>query len=99
MKFRDAGMCSVSMQHIIEKDNELLLEVAAFRDFQRLIVYTKEDGFFVFVSDEDIGEELQAAGFSQNFIDLLDKAREEKWWWMLLDAGEKPTPGLPVFEW
>jgi len=99
MKFRDAGMCSVSMQHITETDNRLLLEIAAYNDFEVLVVYAKENGFFVFVDDDDGIYDLFAHGFSPDFIELLGKVREEKWWWMLLDADEKPTPGLPVFEW
>jgi hypothetical protein len=107
----DARMCSVSTSHITWRDNELLLEINKMSDdFHDLVFYNKEDGYFVFVNRDiiqenvpknqyNVKEALLRFGFGQQFIDLLCLAAKEGYWWILLDAQDTPTSGLPTFDW
>ena len=105
MKFHEVKMCSVSTAHISRQDNELLLKVAEAEDFWVLTVYRKSGGFFIFVDDftDDTRtgprRAMEEADFSQEFIDLMEAASMQGYWWMLLDEDEQPHPELPVFDW
>lgn len=102
---QSATMAEVSTQHITREDNEILTKIADSKSFDQLIVYAKEDGFFVFVDDcwsndnNDRAKEIALVGLSKNFLNLLMLANKQGYWWLLIDHGATYTEGLQEFVW
>lgn len=93
-----------STAHITKKDNDIL-EAWGRRERTGSAPYRTiphSYGWFVHVVDDDREEHEEAArkhGISLDFFVLQDYARRHGCWWINLDLGADPIPGLPTHEW
>lgn len=69
-----------------------------------VVVYKYDEGYFIFVPEdaEDFKDTILSAsreGLSQNFLDLMSCARQNKCKYVQLDADGETYPDLPTHKW
>lgn len=97
-----ATWLDVSTRHITKQDS-LLLDGDCDASPPAAVVFRKEDqGHVVHVPHDDVQEseqELREAGYSPEFIRLLQIARAEGASWVCLHSDGSETEILPSFDW
>jgi len=90
-----------STAHITNNDNNLLKEASKDSVNQNpVIAYEYEYGFLVYVpEDKDIRESALKYGYSKEFTNLIDKARELNCKYLQLDGDGIVYYDAPQFDW
>lgn len=101
--FAEFRMCDASTLHIRPHDDDILEKMAGCREFDPLIAYPCERGYFLYLDqdiddkDSDYAGRLARAGYSADFVALLRCATRAGFVWLKLDEDAPPYPELPVF--
>lgn len=93
-----------STAHITKEDAALLDVAASCPGVPPVVVYKYPEGYFVHVpaGAEDFKDAVLTAdgtGFSQNLIDLMGCARQNKCKYVQLDRDGETYPDIPTYEW
>ena len=95
----------ISTIHITFQDSKILQSHAASKDLGDLIVYEKgEYGWFIYVSLDRSDfkewiEPMQAAGLSDDFLNIVRFAHRHKCKWIEMDRDGAQYDKLPTHEW
>ena len=86
----------ISTAHITKRDSFFISKATS-----ELIQYEYKEGFFIYVLEdkEETQEALLKAGYSQAFVDIINRARELGCKYVQLDCDGITYDDLPTFEW
>lgn len=96
-----AKCLDVSTSHITKQDN-MLLSIDCDVSPSAATVFRKAGGYFVHIlydEAEENDQELLEAGYSAEFIRIIQIARAEGASWICLDSTAEDTDFLPTFNW
>lgn len=101
-KLKARLFADISTCHITEDDAKKLQELAERYDDGRgsfsPTVYSYEEGFFVYVSDNYLSD-YKNASMSSAFINLLAMANKQRMAYLNLDIDGEIYDELPQFDW
>jgi hypothetical protein len=89
----------ISTAHITPQDNDLLGKMAYTNIIPEIVVYDYEYGYFVPVPSDNNEEQLRKVGFSEAFLSLLKRCRQEKIMLIRIDKDAPEADDLETFEW